>query len=120
MPASRASCLIFGSLSKTGSEAATLHGVVADLIPLAAEVCEVCVEVPRSPEYIPGQYYSVQFRGFPARYFSPTAPLDWPYDEALMRFHITRVPNGRVSSMLGKRIRAGHRVSSRVRSVRPI
>jgi len=93
-----------------GPEAATLQGVVADLIPLAAEVCEVCVEVPRSPEYIPGQYYSVQFRGFPARYFSPTAPLDWPYDEALMRFHITRVPNGRVSSMLGKRIRAGHRV----------
>lgn len=91
-------------------ETITLQGVVADLIPLAADTCEVCIEVPTAPEFIPGQYYSVQFRGFPARYFSPTAPLDWPCDETLMRFHITRVPNGRVSSTLGKRIRAGHRV----------
>ncbi|HYC17457.1 MAG TPA: 2Fe-2S iron-sulfur cluster-binding protein [Pseudolabrys sp.] len=91
-------------------ETVTLPGVVADLSPLAPDTCEVCIEVSESPEYIPGQYYSVQFRGFPARYFSPTAPLDWPYDETLMRFHITKVPNGRVSSELGKRIRAGHRV----------
>lgn len=91
-------------------ETVTLPGVVADLTPLAADTCEVCIEVPEWPEYIPGQYYSVQFRGFPARYFSPTAPLDWPYDETLMRFHVTRLPNGRVSSALGKRIRAGHRV----------
>jgi len=91
-------------------EAVTLPGVVADLTPLAPDTCEVCIELSESPEYIPGQYYSVQFRGFPARYFSPTAPLDWPYDETLMRFHVTRVPNGRVSSELGKRIRAGHRV----------
>ena len=91
-------------------EAVTLQGAVVDLIPRSADICEVCVEVPTSPEYIPGQYYSVQFRGFPARYFSPTAPLDWPSDETLMRFHITRVPNGRVSSMLGRRIRKGHRV----------
>ena len=94
-------------------ETVTLPGVVADLTPLAADTCEVCIEVPEWPEYIPGQYYSVQFRGFPARYFSPTAPLDWPYDETLMRFHVTRLPNGRVSSALGKRIRAGHRVQAR-------
>jgi 3-phenylpropionate/trans-cinnamate dioxygenase ferredoxin reductase subunit len=91
-------------------ETVTLPGVVAKLVPLAADMCEVCIELPEPPEYIPGQYYSVQFRGFPARYFSPTAALDWPSDETLMRFHITRVPHGRVSSQLGKRIRAGHRV----------
>ena len=61
-------------------ETIMLQGVVVDLIPLAADMCEVCIEVPTSPEFIPGQYYSVQFRGFPARYFSPTAPLDWPCD----------------------------------------
>ncbi len=91
-------------------ETVTLPGVVAELIPLAADMCEVCIELSEAPEYIPGQYYSVQFRGFPARYFSPTAALDWPSDETLMRFHITRVPHGRVSSQLGKRICAGHRV----------
>lgn len=92
-------------------ETATLHGAVADLLPLSPDMCEVCIELATPPEFIPGQYYSVQFRGFPARYFSPTAPLDWPCNEALMRFHITRVPYGRVSSMLGKRIRRGHRVT---------
>ena len=91
-------------------ETVTLPGVVADLTSLAPDTCEVSIELSEPPEYIPGQYYSVRFRGFPARYFSPTAPLDWPYDETLVRFHITRVPNGRVSSALGKRIRAGHRV----------
>ena len=91
-------------------EAVRLRGVVSDLVPLAADMYEVCIALPQSPEYIPGQYYSVQFRGFPARYFSPTAPLDWPSDETLMRFHITKVPNGRVSSTLGKRIRPGHPV----------
>lgn len=91
-------------------ESVTLPGVVAELVPLAADMCEVCIKLPEPPEYIPGQYYSVQFRGFPARYFSPTAALDWPSDETLMRFHITRVPHGRVSSQLGKRICAGHRV----------
>jgi len=88
----------------------TLSGVVAELIPLAPDVCEVCIETTEPPEYTPGQHYLVQFRGFPARCYSPTAPLDWPCDETLMRFHIRRVRNGRVSSALGKRIRAGHRV----------
>lgn len=91
-------------------EAAVCSGVVAELLPLAEDMCEVCIELPEALEYIPGQYFSVKFRGFPARYFSPTAPLDWPSDEALLRFHITRLRNGRVSSQLGRRIRAGHRV----------
>jgi 3-phenylpropionate/trans-cinnamate dioxygenase ferredoxin reductase subunit len=91
-------------------ETAILSGVVAELLPLADDTCEVCIELPEALEYFPGQYFSVKFRGFPARYFSPTAPLDWPSDEALLRFHITQVPHGRVSSQLGKRIRAGHRV----------
>lgn len=91
-------------------QTSNLKGVIADVVPLAADVCEVCIDVGRRPDYIPGQYYSVKFRGFPARCFSPTAPLDWPCDEALMRFHVSRVRNGRVSSELGRRIRPGHRV----------
>jgi NAD(P)H-flavin reductase len=88
----------------------TVPGVVAELTPLAPDVYEVCIEALEPVEYIPGQYCAVQFGGFPARCFSPTAPLDWPCDEAVMRFHIRKVRNGRVSSALGKRIRAGHRV----------
>jgi len=88
----------------------TLPGVVAEVTLLAPDVYEVCIEALEPPEYIPGQYYVVQFRGFPARCFSPTVPLDWPSNEALLRFHIKKVPNGVVSASLGKRIRAGHRV----------
>jgi NAD(P)H-flavin reductase/ferredoxin len=91
-------------------EIVTVPGVVTELTPLAADVCEVCIQALESVEYIPGQYFAVKFRGFPARRFSPTAPLDWPYNEAVMRFHIRKVPNGQVSSALGKRIRTRHRV----------
>lgn len=91
-------------------EAVTVPGVVADVTPLASDVCEVAIEASEPPEYLPGQYYAVQFRGFPARCFSPTVPLDWPSNEALVRFHIKRVPNGVVSASLGRRICAGHRV----------
>ncbi len=88
----------------------TASGVVTEVTRLAPDVWEVGIEALKPIRYIPGQYYAVQFRGFPARCFSPTAPLAWPADEALMRFHIRMVRNGRVSSALGKRIRAGHRV----------
>jgi 3-phenylpropionate/trans-cinnamate dioxygenase ferredoxin reductase subunit len=91
-------------------ETVTVPGVVAEVTPLAPDVCEVSIEASQPPEYLPGQYYAVQFRGFPARCFSPTVPLDWPSNEALVRFHIRRVPNGVVSASLGKRICAGHRV----------
>jgi NAD(P)H-flavin reductase len=88
----------------------TLSGRVADLIPRAPDVVEVCLELSRPLQYLPGQYCSLRFRGFPARCFSPTAPLDFPCDQSLLRFHIRKIQNGRVSSALGRRIRVGHRV----------
>jgi NAD(P)H-flavin reductase/ferredoxin len=91
-------------------EVVTVPGVVTELTPLTADVCEVCIEALGPVEYIPGQYFAVKFRGFPSRRFSPTAPLDWPYNEAVMRFHIRKIPNGQVSSALGTRICTGHRV----------
>src|SRR5262249_61121583 len=56
------------------------------------------------------QYCRVQFRGFPARCYSPTVPLDAPADQRLMHLHVRMVPDGRVSSALGREIREGHRV----------
>jgi NAD(P)H-flavin reductase/ferredoxin len=85
-------------------------GTVVGLRDVAPDVVEVCVRTPRRFVFLPGQYLSVQFRGFPARHYSPTAPLTWPANPDLVRFHIRRVPDGRVSSALGRRIRKGHRV----------
>lgn len=88
----------------------TVSGRVAELVLRAPDVVEVGIELVRPLAYLPGQYCSLRFRGFPARCFSPTAPLDWPCDQSLLRFHIRKIENGRVSSALGHRIREGHRV----------
>ncbi|HUI15460.1 MAG TPA: 2Fe-2S iron-sulfur cluster-binding protein [Xanthobacteraceae bacterium] len=83
---------------------------VADVIDLAPDVLEVCIEAPPGPTPLPGQYLSVRFRGYPPRYYSPTRPLDWPSDPNLIRFHVRRLAKGRVSSALGRKIKRGHRV----------
>jgi NAD(P)H-flavin reductase/ferredoxin len=88
-------------------------GTVADVIEIASNVFEVCVKVPRALDYLPGQYLSVQFRGYPARSYSPTGPLDWPSDPDLIRLQVRRLPEGRVSSALGRKIKRGHRVKLR-------
>ncbi len=91
-------------------ETVSVAGRVTDLVSLAPDVFEVCIEPSEPLHFIPGQYCSVQFRGYPARCFSPTAPLDWPCDAGLIRFHIRVLPDGRVSSALGWKIGRGHRV----------
>jgi NAD(P)H-flavin reductase len=85
-------------------------GSVVDVTEIGSNIFEVCVETPRAMNYLPGQYLSVQFRGYPARCYSPTVPLDWPSDPSLIRFHVRRLAEGRVSSALGQRIKSGHRV----------
>jgi NAD(P)H-flavin reductase/ferredoxin len=91
-------------------ETAVENGRVIGLVRLAPTVMEVSIAVPRSAEYLPGQHYKVQFRGFPARCYSPTFPLEGPHDETILRFHVSWVPGGRVSPALGREIRIGHRV----------
>jgi NAD(P)H-flavin reductase/ferredoxin len=85
-------------------------GSVVDVIEIGSNVFEVCIEAPRAMNYLPGQYLSVQFSSYPARPYSPTVPLEWPSDPNLIRFHVRRLPEGRVSSALGRRIKSGHRV----------
>jgi NAD(P)H-flavin reductase len=83
---------------------------VADLVRLAPDVVGVCLELPQPLRHFPGQYCKVQFRGFPARNYSPTFPLQGGPDQRFLDFHIRRLPRGLVSSALGDKIRVGHRV----------
>jgi 3-phenylpropionate/trans-cinnamate dioxygenase ferredoxin reductase subunit len=85
-------------------------GRVTEIIRLAPDVVEVCVEAKERIEFYRGQYYSVRFAGFPARSYSPTIALDWPAKSGLIRFNIRQMKDGRVSSALGSKIRRGHRV----------
>jgi 3-phenylpropionate/trans-cinnamate dioxygenase ferredoxin reductase subunit len=87
-----------------------ISGSVVDIAEIAPNVFEICVDTPSALNYLPGQYLSVRFSGYPARCYSPTVPLDWPSDPDLIRFHVHQLPRGRVSSALGRDIKSGHRV----------
>jgi 3-phenylpropionate/trans-cinnamate dioxygenase ferredoxin reductase subunit len=77
---------------------------------LAPDVIGVSIEVEKPLEYLPGQYCNVQFRGHPGRCYSPTYPLVGGPNPRVLHFHIRTLPDGAVSSALGKSIRIGHRV----------
>lgn len=89
----------------------TVSGVLASLRPLSADVVEIGIRTDRALPHHPGQYVQVCFEGFPSRPYSITLPMSTDADSRLMWFHIRCVPDGRVTSAIGKTIRLGHRVS---------
>ncbi len=88
----------------------SMSGQVADIVRLAPDVLGVTIKLPKPLHYFPGQFCKVQYRGFPARSYSPTYPLEGRADDRLLNFHIRRFSDGVVSSELGRNIRVGHRV----------
>jgi NAD(P)H-flavin reductase/ferredoxin len=90
--------------------AAIENGHVVELVRLAPTVVEVRIAVPRPVQFRPGQHCKVQFRGFPARCYSPTFPVEGRHEPTILRFHVSQVPNGLVSPALGRKIQVGHRV----------
>ncbi|MGQ0681761.1 2Fe-2S iron-sulfur cluster-binding protein [Bradyrhizobium sp.] len=88
----------------------TISGQVADIVRLAPEIAGVTIEVDKPLGFLPGQFCKLSFRGFPARSYSPTYPLEVRADEYVMHFHIRRLAEGKVSAALGRDIRPGHRV----------
>jgi NAD(P)H-flavin reductase/ferredoxin len=88
----------------------SMSGQVTELVRLAPDVIGVNIELPKPLHYLPGQFCKVQYRGFPARSYSPTYPLEGRANDRLLHFHIRRFSDGIVSSELGRNIRVGHRV----------
>ncbi len=88
----------------------SIQAELADLVRLAPDVIGVRVALPRQLEHLPGQYCKLQFRGFPARCYSPSYPLEGAPNHHLLSFHIRRIEGGAVSAALGAKIRIGHRV----------
>jgi len=91
-------------------EIASTSGRLLALALRAPDVVEVCIEPKHPVVYLPGQYFQVRFRGFPARCFSPTEAMHGPSDDGLIRLHVRRLRNGRVSLALGEDILPGHRL----------
>ena len=88
----------------------TLQARVARIVRLAPDVMGVDVELPKPLDYLPGQYCKLQFRGLPARSYSPTFPLEGRSDHRLLHFHVRVLPGGMVSPALGRSVLAGHQV----------
>jgi NAD(P)H-flavin reductase/ferredoxin len=88
----------------------TVNGVLSSLRALSPDVIEVGIRTNRALPYHAGQYAQVQFHGFPTRPFSITHPLPGNPNNRAVWFHIRRMQGGRVTSLLGQRIKPGHRV----------
>ena len=78
---------------------------------LAEDVVELLIDAGRDIPVLPGQYFDVEFAGFPARPFAPTAPLNARAADNLLRFHVQIRPDGKVSSEIGRSITLGHRLT---------
>ena len=91
-------------------EPLTISGQVADVVRLAPDIAGLTIEVAKPLPFLPGQFCKLSFRGYPARSYSPTYPLERRPDDRLLHFHIRSLPEGKVSSALGRDIRSGHRV----------
>ena len=87
----------------------TFSATVKAIRDLSADITEVALAVRGPFEMLPGQYVQVKFAGFPARCYSPTAPLEGPVERGVVRLQIKRVRDGRVSSALGRAIQPGHK-----------
>ena len=83
---------------------------VVELQRLAPDVVGVALELQRPLQYLPGQYCKLQFRGFPARCYSPTYPLEGAPSDRRHYYHVRRLHDGVVSSALGQKICVGSRV----------
>ena len=86
-------------------------GRVAEINRLCNDVFEVVLGLDQPSPHQPGQYYNLQFEGFPARAYSPTPALESadPEGAPIARFHIKHIATGQVSSHLGTAIRPGHK-----------
>ncbi|WP_375460809.1 2Fe-2S iron-sulfur cluster-binding protein [uncultured Enterovirga sp.] len=88
-------------------------GAVLSIEDLTADIVQVVMGLETRLLYLPGQYVKVEFRGFPARDYSPTLRLDGSADLTEIVLQIRREERGVVSTALGLGISAGHPVKVR-------
>lgn len=87
-----------------------IEGTLSTLRRLSSEVVEIGITTTRPLLHHPGQYAQVRFSGYPSRPYSITHPLGGRTNNHTIWFHVRCVEGGRVSSLLGKRIKSGHGV----------
>jgi 3-phenylpropionate/trans-cinnamate dioxygenase ferredoxin reductase subunit len=79
--------------------------------PVTSDIVELRVRPAERLNYLPGQYFKLQFRNYPARCYSPTVPMTRGNDREAIRFHIRQISDGRVSPAIGYEIGDGHKLT---------
>ena len=105
---------IFSDLHICANDApvpARIAGQVTNLRHLGKRVSEVTITLRQPLHWLAGQYCNLQFRGYPARSFSPTAALRKGLFAETLTFHIKAVRNGAVTTAIGSKIQVGHCVT---------
>jgi naphthalene 1,2-dioxygenase ferredoxin reductase component len=90
--------------------ATEVRGTLRSVTPIGPGLSEVVVGLEGPLAHRPGQYVNLEFRGFPARSFSPSPRLDGALDPRELAFQVRHRPDGAVTGHLGGRIGVGHRV----------
>jgi NAD(P)H-flavin reductase/ferredoxin len=105
-------CRIIGDvvIERGQSDVRTVEGVLSSLRAVSREVIEVGITTRHALPYLAGQYAQMRFSGYPSRPFSITHPLRGKPSSRSIWFHVRRMKDGRVTRLLGKRIRLGHPV----------
>src|SRR5215469_12026418 len=85
-------------------------GLVRAIERRALDIVELKIELSQPMRYRPGQYLRVQFRGYPARCYSPTVSMENGIDSELLHFQLRPYRRGQVSSGIASGIREGHPV----------
>jgi NAD(P)H-flavin reductase/ferredoxin len=88
----------------------TAVGEVSAIKKRARDVVEISIMPLQPVIYLPGQYLRVQFRGYPARCYNPTASMEDLLEREFLHFQIQRIHGGQVSTAIGSGVREGHRV----------
>ena len=89
----------------------SISALVTRTIDLGPDVVAVEMKPATPVGQLPGQYCWFTFRGFPARAFSPTEPLDRRPRPGHIMLNVKRVKDGQVSLKFGREIGKGHQVT---------
>lgn len=92
------------------SRGPSIAGTLTGMRDLTPEIVEIAIETARPVPLVAGQHMGLRFRGYPERILTPTLPVDGIGGDTALRFHVQRLPGGRLSAELGREILPGHKV----------
>ena len=89
----------------------SVRGETLSISDITPGLKEVRILTTKPVPWLPGQYVRLQFKGYPARDYSPTFRLDLGDEQNVLVFQVKIYEGGRLSSALGSAIRQDYPVT---------